>query len=61
MANVEVLIDPRTMKIIYEINGIQGESCEEVTALLARDREIEDSGFTEEHNYREELPNYRED
>lgn len=58
-ANVKVIVDPKNMKIIYEVNGVQGESCEEITRLLTMDREVEDEGFTEEYHYREGLPNYR--
>ena len=59
--NVKVLIDPNTMKIVYEVNGVHGESCTEVTALLTKDREIEDSGITEEFHLRDALPQYRDD
>jgi len=60
-SNVDVIIDPKTMKVVFEVNGIQGEGCELVTAGLVGGREVEDSGVTEEHHYNSGLPNYRTD
>lgn len=61
MADVIVCIDPKSMKTTFEVNGIKGESCADVTAQLAAGREIEEEGVTEEFHYRDSLPNYRED
>lgn len=61
MANVIVCIDPKSMKTTFEVNGIKGESCTEVTEQLAAGREIEDQNTTEEFHYRDSLPNYRDD
>lgn len=58
MAEVVVVIDPRTGKAIFEINGVQGESCTDITEQLVAGRHVEDEGFTEEHNYEAGLPNY---
>lgn len=61
MSQVIVCIDPKSGKSTFEVNGIKGESCQEVTAQLVAGREVEDEGVTEEFHYRESLPNYRDD
>lgn len=60
-SNVDVIIDPRTMQVVFEVNGIQGSSCELVTQHLVAGREVVDSGVTEEHHFESGLPNYRND
>ena len=60
-AQVEIIIDPRTGKAVFEINGVQGSSCTDITEQLVANREVEDEGFTEEYHYETGLPNYAKD
>jgi len=61
MAQVIVCIDKKSGKTTFEVNGIKGESCQDVTAKLVAGRVIEDENVTEEFHYRDSLPNYRDD
>ena len=61
MAQVIVCIDKKSGKTTFEVNGIKGESCGDITTQLVAGRAVEDEGVTEEFHYRESLPHYRTD
>lgn len=55
---VEVIIDPKTGTVQYEISGVVGTACEELTEALQRDNEVMEMQYTEEYETPEELPDY---
>lgn len=60
MSTVIVQIDPQTQKVTYEIEGVVGTKCTDITkALIAANEEVE-TQFTSEYCVPEELPDYLE-
>jgi hypothetical protein len=55
---VEIIIDPKTGKLEFEVNGVVGESCTDITDVLTRGHEVEDSQLTEEYYTPAEEPAY---
>lgn len=56
MAKVIVRVDPRDGTVSYEVNGVKGEKCEEITSALTRDNEELDKHYTEEYYVPETIP-----
>ena len=58
MAKVTVIIDPKSGTAQYEVNGVVGTKCEEITSALERNNDVVQKQFTEEHDVPETLPDY---
>jgi len=58
MGKVVVKINPANQEVTYEINGVMGTKCTDITeALRANNEEIE-TQYTEEYCMSETLPDY---
>ena len=58
MAKVIVKINPETQEVTYEVEGVIGSKCTEITnALITTNEEVE-TQFTSEYCVPEELPDY---
>lgn len=55
---VTVTIDPKTNEVKYEVEGVMGGSCTDITEALLKGNEHMDTQFTEEYCVPEELPDY---
>jgi len=58
MKEIYIVIDPKTGKVEYEVNGVVGESCTDITNVLARGHEVEEERLTEEYYTPAEEPAY---
>lgn len=60
MGKVIVQINPQTQEVTYEVQGVMGTKCTDLTkALLAENEEVE-TQYTSEYCVPEELPDYLE-
>jgi len=55
---VIVLINPKTGETTFEVNGVQGTKCEDITAALERNNQVLDKQYTEEYEVPDVLPDY---
>lgn len=55
---VIVIINPKTGETLYEVNGVVGTKCEEITDALIRNNDVLDQQFTEEYDMGETMPDY---
>ena len=55
---VTVIIDPQTKERIYEVEGVQGGKCTDITEVLTQSNETLDVQHTEEYNVPDVLPDY---
>ena len=53
---VEIIINPATGEIEFEVNGVRGTSCTDITKLLSKGSEILQEQLTQEYYTPEELP-----
>lgn len=53
---VIVIIDPKTGETQFEVNGVVGTKCEEITAAIERNNEVLEKVYTEEYDIPNELP-----
>jgi hypothetical protein len=53
-----VTVDPKTGQMTFEVNGVVGTKCEEVTAALERNNDVVQKQYTEEHEVPDVLPDY---
>jgi len=60
MAQVILRINPKTNETTYEVNGVLGTSCEEITAALERSNEVVEKYISAEHGMTEDMPDYVE-
>ena len=58
---VHIIIDPKTGKMEFEVNGVVGESCTDITQVLTRSHEVEDEQLTEDYYTPNSEPVYVED
>lgn len=58
MAKVIVKINPKNQEREYEVEGMPGTSCEELTKQLIEQHEILEQQYTEEYYCPETLPEY---
>jgi len=56
MSQVTVKINPKDGTSTFEVNGVEGTKCEEITEALTRHNEEVDKQFTEEYYVPDELP-----
>lgn len=61
MAEVIAKINPKTGERTYEIQGVTGESCSDITSLLIENNEQLDHQYTEDYCVPDVLPEYAED
>lgn len=58
MPRVTVKINPKNQEKRYEVEGIPGTSCEEITKQLIEQHEVLEQQHTEEYYCPENLPEY---
>jgi hypothetical protein len=61
MPKVTVKINPADGTSKYEVEGVQGGACEDLTKALMQNNEVLEHQYTEEYCVPEELPDYVED
>jgi len=47
---VTVTVDVKTGTMTFEVNGVVGTSCTDITSLLIAGQEVEEERFTEEYS-----------
>lgn len=55
---VVVVIDPNTSEMEFEVKGVQGGKCTDITEVLTQSNETLDVQHTEEYNVPDVLPEY---
>lgn len=58
---VDIIINPKTGEVEYEVSGVMGKSCTDITEVLTAGHEVEDERLTEEYYEVSEQPAYVED
>lgn len=58
MARVVVKINPKNQEREFEVEGMPGTSCEDLTKALIQNHEILEQQYTEEYHSPEYLPDY---
>ena len=61
MAQVTVIIDPKTGEREYQVEGIQGTKCTDITEVLVAANDHVETKYTEEYAEQQELPDYIND
>ena len=57
---VYAIIDPKTQTVQYEVEGVTGSSCDDLTRALRANNEELEYQQTSEYCASEELPDYEE-
>lgn len=57
-AKVTVTIDPKTGERTYEVEGVGGVACDEITHAIEQSNEVKDRQYTEEYHQPDYLPDY---
>lgn len=60
MAKVVVKIDPKTGQASFEVQGVAGGKCTDLTAALTAGKQVLEQQFTSEYCMPEVLPDYIE-
>jgi Protein of unknown function (DUF2997) len=60
MAKVHVTIDPKTGTASFEVEGVAGGKCTDITNALTAGKQILDQQYTSEYCMPEVLPDYIE-
>jgi len=55
---VTAIINPKTGEVTYEIEGVMGSKCAEVTAAIIASNEKKESQYTSEYEVPDTLPDY---
>ncbi len=58
MSQVTVKINPKDGTSTFEVNGVEGTKCEEITEALTRHNEEVDKQYTEEYHIPDTMPDY---
>lgn len=58
MAKVFLTIDPKTGEQKWEVQGVSGVACDEVTKAIEQNNEIVEKLYTHEHQLPDVLPEY---
>lgn len=58
MAKVIMKMDPKTGDRTYEVEGVMGGACEDITKALMQSNEVKELEYTAEHCVPGELPDY---
>lgn len=61
MKKLHIIIDSKTGKVEYEVEGVVGASCTDITSALTKGHQIEDEQLTEEYMEMSSVPAYIED
>jgi hypothetical protein len=61
MKTLHIVIDPKTGKVQYEVEGVLGASCTDITAALTKGHLVEDEQLTEDYFVPGSLPAYTSD
>ncbi len=61
MAQVTVVIDPKTGEREYQVEGVQGGKCTDITEALVSANQHVDTQLSEEFVEQQELPDYISD
>lgn len=57
-AKVQISINPKTGQVEFEIEGVAGSSCTDITSALAKGHVIQDERLTEDYYTPAEEPAY---
>jgi len=60
MAKVIFKLDPKTGERTYEVEGMQGEACSDITKALMESNEVQEHEYTAEFCVPDEMPDYVE-
>tara|TARA_Y100000310_G_scaffold320359_1_gene376729 strand:+ start:1066 stop:1266 length:201 start_codon:yes stop_codon:yes gene_type:complete len=60
MAKVIVKVNPSTQEVTYEVEGVMGTKCTDITKALVATNDEVDTQYTAEYCVPEELPDYIE-
>ncbi len=55
---VNIIIDPKTARVEFEVEGVVGGACTEITQALVKGHEVLDEELTEDYFSVENLPQY---
>lgn len=58
---IQIIIDPKSGHTEFEIQGLIGAKCTDLTAVLARGHEIKDEALTEDFYVAQQAPAFCED
>lgn len=58
MAKVHVTIDPKTGERTYEVEGVGGVGCDQITQALEQANEVIEHQYTSEYTLPDYLPDY---
>jgi hypothetical protein len=58
MPKVIVKVNPNTQEVTYEVQGVMGNKCTDITQALIANNEEVNTEFTSEYCVPEELPDY---
>ena len=58
MATVIFKHNTKTGESTFEVNGVEGSACEDITAALTRHNDEVDKQYTEEYHIPDTLPDY---
>lgn len=55
---IDIIIDPKTGAVSYEISGVPGTQCTDLTAILTKGQRIKEEQLTAEYYKAQEEPAY---
>jgi len=58
MSRVTMKYNPKTNESTFEVDGVEGTKCEDITAALVRHNDEVDKQYTEEYHVPDALPDY---
>lgn len=61
MEKVTVVVNPKTGEVSYEVEGVMGGQCKDITDLLIQGQEVVEHQLTSEYQEFEEMPDYVSD
>lgn len=58
MKKVQITINPKTGQVEFEIEGVAGSACTDITAALVKGHIVQDEKLTEDYYIPQEEPAY---
>ncbi len=58
---IQIIINPKTGEREFEIQGVIGAKCTDLSTVLARDQEVKDEQYTEDYYTPQTEPQFVED
>lgn len=58
---VHIIIDPKTGRVEYEVEGVLGGACTDITSALTKGHQVEQEQLTEDYYVPQEEPAYVSD